>query len=73
MTANPTHGAGIHFNQANSSTFTHVQVDGMFGAYDIESSVNLFFDGANSVGNNRSLPPTTGQAVAEITSTLREP
>jgi hypothetical protein len=52
MTANPTHGAGIHFNQANSSTITHVQVDGMFGAYDIESSVNLFFDGANSVGNN---------------------
>ena len=52
MTANPTHGAGIHFNQAHSSTITHVQVDGMFGAYDIESSVNLFFDGANSVGNN---------------------
>jgi hypothetical protein len=51
-TANPTHGAGIHFNQANSSTITHVQVDGMFGAYDIESSLHLFFDGANSVGNN---------------------
>jgi hypothetical protein len=51
-TGNPTHGAGIHFNQANSSTITHVQVDGMFGAYDIESSLHLFFDGANSVGNN---------------------
>ena len=52
ITANPTHGAGIHFNQANSSTITHVQVDGMFGAYDIKSSANLFFDAANSVGNN---------------------
>ncbi len=50
--SNPTHGAGIHFNQANSSTVTRVKVDGAYGAYDVASSIHLFFEAANSVGNN---------------------
>jgi hypothetical protein len=50
--ANPTRGAGIHFHQANSSSISNVQVDGEFGAYDVESSYHLFFDSANSAGDN---------------------
>src|SRR5271165_6301615 len=51
-TSNPTHGAGLHFNQANSSAISHVQVDGEFGAYDIESCYHLFFETANADGDN---------------------
>jgi hypothetical protein len=50
--ANPTHGAGIHFNQADSCNISHVEIDGAFGAYDVESSIHLFFDAAGAVGNN---------------------
>lgn len=52
--ANPTHGAGVHFNQADSCVISHVEVDGAFGAYDVESSIHLFFDAAGAVGNNSS-------------------
>jgi hypothetical protein len=49
---NPAAGDGVHFVYANNVHVSHVQVDGEFGAYEVQSSLHITFDGANSIGNN---------------------